>query len=264
MVPRGPRCNASGIIHPVLYYCYLGISLENGHDAYLLGEEWRDPSTRFAWPSHNCTGKFAATRQIPGSQSSSTKHIHSSRTTIVRILLRLLLSCKLTLYSYFEMPHSFGYRARTRHMFKRGFKGVYLYIPSCTRHVKRDRDFYRTWSRQNCDLSDSLPCWRYCRHQSERITAKGHAPQVLPWVCPRYCQNSQASKVLYRRTGIVYNVTPHAVGVIVNKIVGNRYIEKRVNIRVEHIRHSKCRQEFLDRVKRNHDAHAEAKSKGGM
>ena len=66
-----------------------------------------------------------------------------------------------------------------------------------------------------------------------------------------------------RRTGIVYNVTPHAVGVIVNKIVGNRYIEKRVNIRVEHIRHSKCRQEFLDRVKRNHDAHTEAKAKGG-
>jgi large subunit ribosomal protein L21e len=61
----------------------------------------------------------------------------------------------------------------------------------------------------------------------------------------------------------VYNVTPHAVGVIVNKIVGNRYIEKRVNIRVEHIRHSKCRQEFLDRVKRNHDAYAEAKAKDG-
>src|SRR6266404_7759899 len=72
------------------------------------------------------------------------------------------------------------------------------------------------------------------------------------------------SDAFHRRTGIVYNVTPHAVGVIVNKIVGNRYIEKRVNLRIEHIRHSKCRQEFLDRVKRNHDAHAEAKAKGGM
>lgn len=65
------------------------------------------------------------------------------------------------------------------------------------------------------------------------------------------------------RTGIVYNVTPSAVGVIVNKVVGNRYIEKRVNIRIEHIRHSKCRQEFLDRVKRNHDAHVAAREKGG-
>jgi hypothetical protein len=65
------------------------------------------------------------------------------------------------------------------------------------------------------------------------------------------------------RTGIVYNVTPAAVGVIVYKVVGNRYIEKRVNLRVEHVRHSKCRQEFLDRVKSNHDAHAAAKAKGG-
>ena len=58
-------------------------------------------------------------------------------------------------------------------------------------------------------------------------------------------------------------MTPHAVGVIVNKVVGNRYIEKRVNLRIEHIRHSKCRQEFLDRVKANHDAHVAAKEKGG-
>jgi hypothetical protein len=67
-----------------------------------------------------------------------------------------------------------------------------------------------------------------------------------------------------RRTGIVYNVTPHAVGVIVYKVVGNRYIEKRVNLRVEHVKHSKCRQEFLDRVKSNHQAHVAAREKGGM
>jgi large subunit ribosomal protein L21e len=44
-----------------------------------------------------------------------------------------------------------------------------------------------------------------------------------------------------RRTGIVYNVTPSSVGVIVYKVVGNRYMEKRVNLRVEHVKHSKCR-----------------------
>lgn len=66
----------------------------------------------------------------------------------------------------------------------------------------------------------------------------------------------------HRRTGIVYNVTPRAVGIIVNKIVGNRYIEKRVNVRIEHLRHSGCRQEFLDRVKRNTAASAEAKKSG--
>ena len=78
-----------------------------------------------------------------------------------------------------------------------------------------------------------------------------------------HSQALQPTNMSDRRTGIVYNVTPHAVGVIINKVVGNRYIEKRVNLRIEHIRHSKCRQEFLDRVKRNHDAHAAAKAKGG-
>ena len=69
--------------------------------------------------------------------------------------------------------------------------------------------------------------------------------------------------LLSSRTGIIYNVTPSAVGIIINKVVGGRYIEKRVNIRVEHIKHSKCRQEFLDRVKRNHEAHVQAKESGG-
>ena len=65
------------------------------------------------------------------------------------------------------------------------------------------------------------------------------------------------------RTGIIYNVTKSSVGVIVHKVVGNRYIEKRVNVRVEHIRHSKCRQEFLDRVKSNAQKKKEAKAAGG-
>ncbi|KAJ7872204.1 hypothetical protein B0H13DRAFT_1633968 [Mycena leptocephala] len=56
-----------------------------------------------------------------------------------------------------------------------------------------------------------------------------------------------------------------AVGVIVYKAVCNfRYIEKRINLRVEHVRHSKCRQEFLDHVKRNHEVLVEAKKKGGQ
>ncbi|OCB86228.1 hypothetical protein A7U60_g6818 [Sanghuangporus baumii] len=75
-------------------------------------------------------------------------------------------------------------------------------------------------------------------------------------------QKGMPHKFYHGRTGIVYNVTPHAVGVIVNKVVGNRYIEKRVNIRIEHVRHSKCRQEFLERVKRNEQLRAEAKAKG--
>ena len=34
-------------------------------------------------------------------------------------------------------------------------------------------------------------------------------------------------------------MTARAVGVIVYKVVGNRYMEKRVNLRVEHVKHSK-------------------------
>ena len=46
------------------------------------------------------------------------------------------------------------------------------------------------------------------------------------------------------------------------KVVNGRYLEKRVNIRVEHVRHSACRKEFLDRVKSNAAKKREAKEQG--
>ncbi|ANB12190.1 ribosomal 60S subunit protein L21B [Sugiyamaella lignohabitans] len=69
-------------------------------------------------------------------------------------------------------------------------------------------------------------------------------------------------KFYHGKTGIVYNITKSSVGVIVQKVVGNRYIEKRVNLRVEHVKHSKCRQEFLNRVKENAAKKIEAREKG--
>jgi large subunit ribosomal protein L21e len=51
--------------------------------------------------------------------------------------------------------------------------------------------------------------------------------------------------------------------VIINKRVGNRYIEKRVNVRIEHIKHSKCRDDFLRRVKENAIKKKEARAKKG-
>lgn len=54
-------------------------------------------------------------------------------------------------------------------------------------------------------------------------------------------QKGMPHKYYHGRTGIVYNVTPSSVGVIVYKVVGNRYLEKRVNLRIEHVKHSKCR-----------------------
>jgi large subunit ribosomal protein L21e len=75
-------------------------------------------------------------------------------------------------------------------------------------------------------------------------------------------QKGMPHKIYHGRTGVVYNVTQHALGVIVNKRVRERILAKRINIRVEHVKHSRCRQEFLDRVKANEKRKKEAKVKG--
>lgn len=64
------------------------------------------------------------------------------------------------------------------------------------------------------------------------------------------------------RTGIVFNVTKNAIGVEVNKVIGNRQMKKRFHVRVEHVRHSKCRKDFTDRVKKNEAIKAEYRAKG--
>jgi len=75
-------------------------------------------------------------------------------------------------------------------------------------------------------------------------------------------QKGMPYKVYHGKTGVIYNVTKSAVGVIIYKKVGNRYMEKRVNVRVEHINHSRSRDEFLTRVKSNAARRIEAKEKG--
>ncbi|KAL6090294.1 hypothetical protein STEG23_029482, partial [Scotinomys teguina] len=51
--------------------------------------------------------------------------------------------------------------------------------------------------------------------------------------------------------GRVYNVTQHAVGIIVNKQVKGKILVKRINVWIEHIKHSKSRDSFLQQVKEN-------------
>merc|ERR1712138_385011 len=75
-------------------------------------------------------------------------------------------------------------------------------------------------------------------------------------------QKGMPHKVYHGKTGRVFNVTRHAVGVIVNKRVRGRIIPKRINVRIEHIKHSKSRQGFLDRVTTNNAKVAEAKAAG--
>ncbi|ODV93024.1 hypothetical protein PACTADRAFT_52205 [Pachysolen tannophilus NRRL Y-2460] len=123
------------------------------------------------------------------------------------------------------MGKSRGYRSGTRYAFQRDFK-KHGAIPLST-YLK----IYKVG-----DIVD--------------IKANGSIQKGMP------------HKYYHGKTGIVYNVTKSSVGVIINKIVGNRYIEKRVNLRVEHVKHSACRQEFLNRVKENAAKRLEARSTG--
>lgn len=69
-------------------------------------------------------------------------------------------------------------------------------------------------------------------------------------------------KGYHGRTGIIFNVTKSAVGVRVNKLVNGRIIEKRIHVRIEHVRKSKCQKEILRRKKENEAAKEEARKTG--
>ena len=72
-------------------------------------------------------------------------------------------------------------------------------------------------------------------------------------------QKGMPHYLYHGKTGRVYDVTPHAVGVAVNKRVGNRIIIKRMHIRPEHLSKSGCRLAHVrrvqenERIKRRHD-----------
>lgn len=69
-------------------------------------------------------------------------------------------------------------------------------------------------------------------------------------------------KVYHGKTGVIYNVTKSAVGIIIYKKVGHRYLEKRINVRIEHIAPSRSRDDFLRRVKENAAAKKQARADG--
>merc|ERR1712110_892936 len=69
-------------------------------------------------------------------------------------------------------------------------------------------------------------------------------------------------KFYHGKTGRVFNVTAHAVGVIVNKFVNGRIIPKRICVRIDHVRKSQSRLAFVERVKQNDKLKVEAKKAG--
>ena len=75
-------------------------------------------------------------------------------------------------------------------------------------------------------------------------------------------QQGMPHKTYHGRTGVIWNVTKRAVGVLVNKQVGGRIFQKKIHVRVEHVTKSACRKQFLDRVKANDQAKEAAKAAG--
>jgi len=64
------------------------------------------------------------------------------------------------------------------------------------------------------------------------------------------------------RTGVVFNVNRNALGVEMTKIVGNRQLRKRIHVRIEHVRKSRCNEAFLKRIKENDAKKRDAKLLG--
>lgn len=152
------------------------------------------------------------------------------------------------------MPGGRGYRSRTRDLFARAYK-TNGYIPLTT--------YLR-----NFKIGDYVDIKASSRSASPFGKDGGTSRAIPP---PSSASNPQVNgaihkgmphKVYQGRTGIIWNVTKRAVGVEINKQVGNRILKKRIHVRVEHVQPSRCREDFLKRVKENDAAKKEAKAKG--
>ena len=120
------------------------------------------------------------------------------------------------------MPHAYGIRARTRSLFSRPFR----------KHGQEP-------------LSKKLVNYRVGDYAD--IIVDGSKHLGMPY------------RAYYGRTGKIFDVNKRAVGIIVNKKVRNHILPKRLHVRIEHLKKSRCRDEFVKRVKENDKAKAEAK-----
>ncbi|OAF67910.1 hypothetical protein A3Q56_04353, partial [Intoshia linei] len=112
------------------------------------------------------------------------------------------------------MTNTNGYRRGTRHMFRRAF---------------------RKHGTINMTSSSAV----YKRGDIVNIKGNGAVQKGMP------------HKSYHGKTGRVYNVTRRGIGVVVNKRVRGRIIPKKINLRVEHIKHSDSRKDFLERMVKN-------------
>jgi len=68
--------------------------------------------------------------------------------------------------------------------------------------------------------------------------------------------------IFHGKTGKVFNVGARSVGVVVNKQFRNRIIQKRLNVRIEHVKLSTSREGFLTRIRENDKKKTAANKEG--
>jgi len=122
------------------------------------------------------------------------------------------------------MTHSWGYKSKTRHLFAKKFR----------RH--------------------GVPA-------VATILTNYKVGQYVDVVADPSVRAGMPHKYYHGRTGIVWNVTPRGVGVIVNKPHRNRILRKRICVRAEHVRPSNCRASFVAKQRQFLESQAAKKGK---
>lgn len=117
------------------------------------------------------------------------------------------------------MPHSFGYRAQTRTLFKKPYK-------------------------TNGSVKTTVKLRQFKRGDYVDIKVDSSVHKGMPF------------KHYHGRTGVVFNVNKRAIGVTVNKEVNGRIIQKQLHISCPHVKPSTCQAEIIARVKSNEAAKA--------
>lgn len=144
--------------------------------------------------------------------------------SISSIIWRGILSIK-SFTSRVSMPHHFGLRSKTRNKFSKSFRTKGM--PNLSRYLTV-----------------------YKKGDYVDIMADSSIHKGMPY------------QFYHGRTGVVFNVTKSAVGIEVTKVVRGKQLRKRIHVRIEHVRKSRCNEAFIKRVQENDALKQEAKKNG--
>ena len=90
----------------------------------------------------------------------------------------------------------------------------------------------------------------YREHGLTNTTTLLHTYKIGDYVtvlCNSSVQHGLPYKNFHGKVGRVWNVNPHAIGVMLNKKVNNRIVVKRIHVNPVHIKPSNCQKDFLAR-----------------